>query len=478
MKIFKLFINENIKTWKKVSTKVLLIAILLSLVGVLALTKFTQHLDENNKGVVVAEDNSNAYLKQEIEYLKEELKNDDLEEQSRRNLQAQLQRYELYLEYNINMYANTWKKDIVEKIVELKQNKNDNQAEKFINILKEDNYSGYVQIQKQFLQEKLNNQEIEQQEFDDENLLLELKDKYGTGDNDVSSWKTTIIKEIEQGKKSIRTGINQNTGKVLTVEEKKKLEDMIIIDIYRLEHDIEPIEQGSYDNYKIRFESLSSMFIVAVISIVVIIIAGGTISSEISSGTIKFWALTPNKRWKIITAKLLSILFYITVVIVIMALLSAIVANVFFQEKGSIYLYTKNGEVKQIGNTLYTIELYLAKEIPVVMFALFAAMLSTITRNTGVSVSLSMALYMGEGIAMLIINQFIKKDWIRFVPFNNLDIADKIFNKSTSAIQLMANGSDSFATSTSLGFSLGVLGVCAILMLVTMYDSFNKRDII
>ena len=112
------------------------------------------------------------------------------------------------------------------------------------------------------------------------------------------------------------------------------------------------------------------------------------------------------------------------------------------------------------------------------MFALFAAMLSTITRNTGVSVSLSMALYMGEGIAMLIINQFIKKDWIRFVPFNNLDIADKIFNKSTSAIQLMANGSDSFATSTSLGFSLGVLGVCAILMLVTMYDSFNKRDII
>ena len=141
-------------------------------------------------------------------------------------------------------------------------------------------------------------------------------------------------------------------------------------------------------------------------------------------------------------------------------------------------MYTKNGEVKQIGNTLYTIELYLAKGIPVIMFALFAAMLSTITRNTGVSVSLSMALYMGESIAMLIINQFIKKDWIRFVPFNNLDIADKIFNKSTSAIQLMANGSDSFATSTSLGFSLGVLGVCAILMLVTMYDSFNKRDII
>ena len=38
--------------------------------------------------------------------------------------------------------------------------------------------------------------------------------------------------------------------------------------------------------------------------------------------------------------------------------------------------------------------------------------------------------------------------------------------------------STSFATSTSLWFSLGVLAVCAVLMLVTAYDSFNSRDII
>ena len=34
------------------------------------------------------------------------------------------------------------------------------------------------------------------------------------------------------------------------------------------------------------------------IAIFAIIIAGGAISSEVSTGTIKFWALTPNKRWK------------------------------------------------------------------------------------------------------------------------------------------------------------------------------------
>ena len=102
-------------------------------------------------------------------------------------------------------------------------------------------------------------------------------------------------------------------------------------------------------------------------------------------------------------------------------------------------------------------------------------MLSTITRNTAVAVSFSVATYMGNGIVMAIVNQYIKKDWIRFVPFNNLNIADKIFPNFQNPMSIFG---ESFATSTSLWFSLAVLGVCAILMLVTMYDSFNKRDII
>ena len=76
---------------------------------------------------------------------------------------------------------------------------------------------------------------------------------------------------------------------------------------------------------------------------------------------------------------------------------------------------------------------------------------------------------------MMIINQFVKKDWVKFVPFNNLNIAEKIFPYMDNPMSMTTG---SFATSTSLWFSLAVLGVCAVLMLVTMYDSFNHRDII
>ena len=353
-----------------------------------------------------------------------------------------------------------------------------NNPEKLLKILKENNFNEYINYQKQEVKLQLENNIISQQEYEDNLAILELKEKYeiGKDGNTDTDWKANIINGIEANKRSIRTGINQNTRKLLKAEEKQKLEEQIKISIYRLENNIPDASNGSNTNYRMRYELLAPMFSIAVISIAIIVIAGGTISNEISTGTIKFWALTPNKRWKIMTAKLLSILFYIIILVLITSLLSVAIANIFFEENGETYLYCKNGEVQEIGNTLYTVEFYFVKAIPVVLFALFAVMLSTITRNTAVSVSFSVALYIGNGLAMQILNQFITKDWIKFIPFNNLNLTSKIFTNSTDMSNLMFGSS--FATSTTLGFSLAVLGVCAILMLITMYDSFNKRDII
>lgn len=476
MKIFKLFIDENIKTWKKFSTKLLIIAVLLSLVGVLGLTKLMQYMDEKSRITGTVIDTSDEYLKSEIEYFKEQLKDESLDEESKKSIQTQMEQYEMYLEYDIELYGDTWKNDIVKSIVKLRQNGKNDEAENLVQILKNNDYSGYIANEKKTLKDKLDNKEIGQQEYDDEISILELKEKYLNGNEE--TWKKSTIKELQRSQKGIREGINLNSGKLLKAEDKQKLEDLIAIDKYRLEKNIEPSEESSEENFRLRFEMLSPMFVIAVISIVTVIIAGGTISTEVSSGTIKFWALTPNKRWKILTAKLLSILFYIIILTLVMSLLSVAFANIFFKENGETYLYVKNGEAQEIGNTLYTVELYFAKTIPVIIFALFAVMLSTVTRNTAASVSFSMALYMGNGIVMMILNQFIKKDWIRFVPFNNLNIAEKIFSNSTNLSQMLLDGTDTFAKSTSLGFSLGVLVVCAILMLVTTYDSFNKRDII
>ena len=471
-KIWKLFICENIKTWKKLSTKILIIVILIALIGSLAIVKIAEKASESNQSTIDSIDgDGKIFLEGAIKNIEEALQNENLDEQTREANERQLQIYKLSLKYNVSPYKTSWKSEAIEKIIDSENE----QAIRIEKILEENDFSKYMEIQKQELKEQFDNKEISEQEYNDEIEILELKEKYEIGKSeDTPYWRTATIIQIRNSKNSLRMNIDvDNYNKILTVERQQELEESILMNIYRLEHNIPSIEYTQ--NFRTIYEYLAPTFVVAVIAITAMVMAGSAISTEISSGSIKFWALTPNKRWKILTAKILSILFYIIVITLVMAILTIILGNIFFDTQAETYLFVKDGNVVELGNAVYLISLYFAKLIPVFIFALFALMLSVLTRNTAVAVSFSVAIYIGNTIAMAIINQFITKDWIRFVPFNNLNIADKIFPNASNPISFATDG---FATSTSLGFSLAVLGVCAILMLVTMYDSFNRRDII
>lgn len=85
-----------------------------------------------------------------------------------------------------------------------------------------------------------------------------------------------------------------------------------------------------------------------------------------------------------------------------------------------------------------------------------------------------MTCYIGSGIIMQLINAYISADWVKFIPFNNLGLADRIL---TNNISYQMAQSMTTVNGISTGFSLAVLAVCAVLMITTMFDSFNKRDI-
>lgn len=471
MKIFKLFIDENIKTWKKFSTKLAIILIILALVAGLGLTKVLQHMDENSDSVIQYASTWKEGVEEDINSYKEQLKEPDLLQSEKNDIQNKIKIAEVRLQNNISVYSVNWKNTVLNSLEE-------NMDEKLLNIVLDNDFEGYINYEKESEKQKLNQKEITQQEYDDNIQILDLRYKYQIGNVEneevIRDSKEGYLYKIKNEQKSIRTGIDYQSNRVLTAEQRKEYEDDIKINIYKIENNIVNEEYSTTTNYRMMFESLASSFVITLIAIFAMIVAGGAISSEVSTGTIKFWALTPNKRWKILTAKILSIIFYLVVITLIMSILSIICANIFFDTEGYEYIFVKNGNVEKIGNTLFTIEYYFAKLIPVIIFAIFALMLSVITRNTSLSLGLSIATYMGNSIAMIIINSYIKKDWIKIIPFNNLNIVDKIFPNFKS---MLSTGLEN-TTTTSLGSSLIVLLVCMILMLVTMYDSFNKRDII
>ncbi len=477
-KIFILFMNENTKTWKKFSTKLVIIIAILALFGALGLAKVVEYINSRYDSTFTT-DNFKESTELEMKNLKETLEDPQISESEKEINKIQIEMCELELKYDASRYDESyWKGEILSRISELKILKEDEaQIANLISIIEQDDYSKYMDIKKQEEKQKLENEEITKEEYEDNIFILDLKAQNNIGKNkNEGYWRNALISQIQLCKRSLRAGIDYNSAqqKLLSSERRQELEDTIKINVYRLQNDIPPVDYAE-ENYRMFFETLAQMFTIAVIAIFAIMLAGGAISNEISTGTIKFWALTPNKRWKILTAKILSILYYLVVITLIISILTIVTANIFFNNNGIEYLYVKDGNVEKIGNVLYTIETYFAKLIPIVLFVLFALMLSTITRNTAAAVSFGIATYMGNGIVMTIINNYIKKDWIRFVPFNNLNIVEKIFPNIENPMQIMG---ESFATDTSLWFSLAVLGVCAILMLVTMYDSFNNRDIV
>ena len=91
MKIFKLFIDENIKTWKKFSTKLAIFLIFLALIAALGMAKITQNLDAKNNGqTVYYEGNWKEDVEAEIKSYKEQLNNSSLSEFEKKQIENEV----------------------------------------------------------------------------------------------------------------------------------------------------------------------------------------------------------------------------------------------------------------------------------------------------------------------------------------------------------------------------------------------------
>lgn len=494
MKIIKLVQNETIKTFKKTSTKILVILSFLAIFGAVGFANLIMSLNNFTESYAQNEDWKND-IQEEIISRKRILESQDnhYDRESNALTRAEMETYEIALKYDINYlyyYNQYWKIQMLEEIQNAKVNlilnesindekvKEDN--EKIINqrieLLKNNNYSGFIDLLKKDAKTRLDNKKIRQEEYDDEIYLLNIREKYEIykdDSNGIFNWRESLYEDILAIKSNLRTGINQTTGKLLKTEEIDELKDKLKVAEYRLENNIPILSTGA--SARGLYDLFAPSFTMLMISLLMVIIAGSSISTEISKGTIKFLLFTPNKRWKVLVSKIISAILILVVLTLILSLLSTIIGNIFFKENGSAYVYSSHGEVKVLSNVTYNVLYFLAQDIDILVYMFFAFMLSVLTRNTALSVGVSIACYIGSGTIMQLINYYISADWVKFIPFNNLGLADKIFaNNLSYTMQNMPGVSNGI----SIGFSCGVLVVCVILMIITMFDSFNKRDIV
>ncbi len=232
--------------------------------------------------------------------------------------------------------------------------------------------------------------------------------------------------------------------------------------------------QQVYNDMKIDgLNVLSNMLSVGIFMLVILvmILAGGSVSSEISTGSIKSLIISPVKRWKIFTAKFLSLLSVGVIAALIIYAFSLLASGLLFGfDFGGTYTFTKNGTEHEMNYYLFKFAALFTDFITVIVFTLFAFMLSILTRNTAASVAISLAVYFVGGQANTLLMMFTSGEWRRFIPFNNMEITSKIFSDT-------AQNTLPGQVNNSLTFSLVYLAVLLICMGYTALDSFNRRDI-
>lgn len=487
---------EFTKIFKKKSTKIMIIILIVALflsAGIASLSK---------KLTSVADYYTNIDYKEAmritIEMNKNEIDNDAIDELSKTNMKATNDVYQLAIDNDINIFTSYWKSDVLNNdMLNLKSEQYLSEAmgqtsaaqalkldyDKYAEMIKNDDFSGFIKVKKDNLKRDFEAKKISEEEYNDSLHIVELTEKYEIGKtyNKEDNWKSGIISDIEMCQYNLRYGVNQMTMEALTEKSYEKTKNNIMIYEYRLEHNLAPSLSGSdgtsLGSTRKVYDSIASSFGILVLSVMMIIIAGGSISTEVSKGTIKFWSFTPNKRWKILLSKLVvatGILFVLTIV---MSLVSTIIGNIFFGASNAQgYVYVSNGAVHEINYILYSILYNLVAAIEVFIFLVLAMMLSTVVRNTAASVGISIAAYLGGSIICTMINAFIKADWTKFIPFNNLSLVDRIFtNDYSEAASMMVSG---VTGNISVNFSLVYLAICAVIMIITMFDSFRKRDIV
>ncbi|MDD3959523.1 MAG: ABC transporter permease subunit [Oscillospiraceae bacterium] len=219
------------------------------------------------------------------------------------------------------------------------------------------------------------------------------------------------------------------------------------------------------------------------VGVLVLMVAGSTISQEIATGSIKSLIIAPVRRWKILTAKILSVLSVLALSLFLMSVISTLSCSAVFGAGSLVdYVYANAHSVGSIPYMIYDVLSAFVKSVDLLVLALFALLLSTTLRNTAFAVAASIGAYFSISLlsAMLISLPIPRQMWMDFMPFMNLDLNNDIFRFSmyTYPSDLSNELAEAlFSVRPGLLFTSIYLVVLITIMVLGTYDSFSKRDI-
>jgi ABC-2 type transport system permease protein len=283
-----------------------------------------------------------------------------------------------------------------------------------------------------------------------------------TGQTQNYDWKLLVKQQISDLKTRLNSPYIQESSKNSVNIQIEQLE-------YYINNDINPITPGAA-KFTVRFmQQAVFMFL----PLLIIILAGDSVSGEFSTRTIKVLLTRSVPRWKVLLSKYIALLILSTIVILETALISLAVSGIMFQHFGwnepvatgfkivSGKLDATN--VVRVFQWQYIILIYALGWFVANTIATISFMVSVLVRNTSTSIGIMMSALIGGSFL-----QFFLTDWplVKYFFVININLPQYL----TGSFQPI-NG-------MSLVFSSLVLSSWSIVALIISFWVFNKQDVL
>lgn len=306
---------------------------------------------------------------------------------------------------------------------------------------------------------------------------------------DINDWKNNTLTDIEYKTQDISAPMlteeeykiqtsqgNDSLGKTyddykqIYTENKAKNEKGIKLGWYSLENNIPQLE---FDNSARGIVDKSYDIFVMISGILAIIIAGSIVSAEFSKGTIRLLLIRPVSRFKILLSKLLSVFLIGYIVLLVSVLLNTISSGFVygFNSLSTDVLSITGENIIQTNYFVYMIPKMLLSSVSLIFVISMAFMLSTVVKNTAVSVGLTSILFLGSmPITMILANLKLGAVTQYILAYVNLPM----FKISPFMAEMLK---------TQYGITLSIetgaiqLLICSAVFIVLSFISFMKSDI-
>lgn len=276
------------------------------------------------------------------------------------------------------------------------------------------------------------------------------------------NYKNQLIFEISMMKEALINGA--------TKEEEDDLNNKIKLALYRLDNDIavnvaDYSLNGEWPDYTIWICLVNSSMIVSFVGLLVVVVAGGSVANEFSQGTIKFLLINPVKRWKILVSKYITCLLTGYALIMLLYFATIIISILLFgtADIGAEYIKIANDEIVTTSGLVHLFKTYMLKSIDVVVMTTLAFAISSLVRSSGLAIGVSVFSLLGGNTIVQLLVAF-KQDWARYLIWSNTDLTT------------ISAGNSMFPNHT-LGFALAVIVAHMVVFGLIAWDGFTKREI-